>query len=517
LYDALVSAEYVDDLPYVRHFIADLSPARLRLVAALNGLAPAPEVDFDYCELGCAHGDTLAALAAAYPESRFLGVDLSAAHVASAKRLARDGALENLGVLARDFADLVSEDVGEFDYIVAHGVLSWVSPEKRRALLDFARAKLKPGGLLHVSYNAMPGWASVEPLRQLLLFGGAGEGGTSLERARRGLELARAMERAGAEYFTKNPAASEMLETMTKAGLPYVVHEYLHEHWVPMYFARIAWEMGASDLQFVGGLPVHSNFRDAAVSEAQERLLASVTDRVSFESLKDFATDEFFRRDVFVRGAPPRSPAATSDYLDTTTWGTLSSELPPSRTVQLPHRALSLDGPTLAALFAALAAAPTTLPALAARPELAGVGLEALRTALLRLVVAEQVVPMRAPLAVIAPGAHDLYRVPSIYNQTMLRRLSTDAPIVMVSTVAGTAFPMSALEGLAIRMMTEVARGERERWVEELVGRSVLRIRIGERVLEAPAEQARAILDTVEQLRPRLPKFVELGILAPVA
>ncbi len=84
-----VSAEYVDDLPYVRHFIADLSPARLRLVAALNGLVPPPDADFDYCELGCAHGDTLAALAAAYPESRFLGVDLSAAHVASAKRLAR--------------------------------------------------------------------------------------------------------------------------------------------------------------------------------------------------------------------------------------------------------------------------------------------------------------------------------------------------------------------------------------------------------------------------------------------
>jgi hypothetical protein len=74
---------------------------------------------------------------------------------------------------------------------------------------------------------------------------------------------------------------------------------------------------------------------------------------------------------------------------------------------------------------------------------------------------------------------------------------------------------MSALEGLAIRMMTEVARGDRERWVDELVGRSVLRIRIGDRVLEDRADQRRAILDTVEQLRARLPKFVELGILAP--
>lgn len=516
-----MSAEYVDDLPYVRHFIADLSPARLRLVAALNGLVPPPAVDFDYCELGCAHGDTLAALAAAYPESRFLGVDLSAAHVASAKRLARDGALENIGVLERDFADLVGEDIGAFDYIVAHGVLSWVSPDKRKALLDFAKAKLKPGGLLHVSYNAMPGWASVEPLRQLLLFGGAGGAGaasTSLERARLGLQFAQSMQRAGAEYFAKNPAASEMLETMAKAGLPYVVHEYLHEHWTPMYFARVAWEMAASDLHFVGGLPVHTNFRDTAVSEAQERLLAHVTDRTTFESLKDFATDEFFRRDVFVRGTPPRSAATTGHFLETTTWGTLTSGLPVERSVRLPHRTVSLEGPALEAIFAALAAGPTTLSVLAERPELAGFELAALRAAVTRLVVAEQIVPMRAPPAPrVAAGADDLYDVPSVFNQTMLRRLSTDAPIVMVSSVAGTAFPMSALEGLAIRMMTEVPSADRERWVDDLVGRSVLRIRIGDRVLEDRESQRRAILDTVERLRARLPKFVELGILTPAS
>lgn len=517
-----VSAEYVDDLPYVRHFIADLSPARLRLVAALNGLEPPPDADFDYCELGCAHGDTLVALAAAYPEARFVGVDLSDAHVASAKRLARDGALENVGVLARDFAELDDDDVGELDYIVAHGVLSWVSPDKRKALFDFAKAKLRPGGLLHVSYNAMPGWASVEPLRQLLLHGAAGDGqgsGTSLERARRGLVFARSMEQAGAEYFAKNPAASEMLETMTKAGLPYVVHEYLHEHWAPMYFARVAWEAAASDLHFVGAMPLHANVRDMAVSEAQERLLASVTERTTFESLKDFANDEFFRRDVFVKGARPRSAAATSAYLDATTWGTLSSELPEGRVVRLPQRTVSLEAPSSVAVFDALAAAPATLLELAARPGLGGMGEERLRAALLRLVVAEQVIPMRAPqrARLATAGGEDLYVVPSVYNQTMLRHLSTDAPIVMVSSVTGTAYPVSALEGLALRMMTEVPAAARRQWADELVGRSVLRIRVGDRVLEDREEQRRAILDTVDKLRPRLPKFVELGILAPAS
>jgi SAM-dependent methyltransferase len=511
-----VSAEYVDDVPYVRHFIAELSPARLRLAAALNGLTPPPAVDFDYCELGCAHGDTLVGLAAAHPEARFLGVDLSAAHVASAKRLARDGALENVGVLERDFSALLDEDIGEFDYIVAHGVLSWVSPEKRKALIDFAKAKLKPGGILNVSYNTMPGWASVEPLRQLLLFGGKGE--TSLERARSGLEFAKSMQRAGAEYFVKNAAASEMLDTMTRAGLPYVVHEYLHEHWAPMYFARVAWEMAASDLHFVGVLPVHLNFRDTAVPEASERLLASVTDRVTFESLKDFAIDEFFRRDIYVKGTAPRSTAATELYLDSTPWGTLANEPPAERTVRLQSRTVSLEGPTFDALFAALAEGAATLPALVARGGLEGIGIEKARAAMLKLIVAEHVLPMRAATGSVAKGGADRFAIPSVYNQTMLRRLSSDTPVVMTSTVAGMAFPISALEGLALRMFTEVAPADREQWVTDLVGRNVLRIRIGERVLEDPADQRRAILEAVEQLRARrLAKMVELGILTPVA
>lgn len=519
-----MSAEYVDDLPYIRQFVPDLSPSRLRLVAALNGVVPPPEADFDYCELGCGHGDTLAALAAANPDARFLGIDLSAAHVASAKRLAREGALENIGVLERDFSALLHEDIGDFDYIVAHGVLSWVSPDKRKALFDFAAAKLKPGGLLHVSYNAMPGWASVEPLRQLLLFGasrGAAQPGpdTSLERARRGLEFAQSMQRAGAAYFADNPAAAETLATMAKAGLPYLVHEYMHEHWAPMYFARVAWEMAASDLHFVGVLPVHMNFRDTAIPESLERILADVTDRATFESLKDFAINEFLRRDVYVKGAVPRSSAATSRYLDSTAWGTLANGVLPERSVRLPHRTVALEGSTFDVVLAALAEGATSLPALAERAELEAVTLEALRAAMVRLAIADYAIPVRPMHAATRPatiGSDGQLCVPSVYNQMMLRRSATDTPILLASTVAGTAFPISALEALAIRVLTEAAPHGRERRVHDLVGRSVLRIRGRDGVLEDRADQQRAILDAVAQLcAGPVAKLVELGVLAP--
>lgn len=509
--------EYVDDVPYIRQYVADLAPPHLRVAAALNGLAVPPADDFDYCELGCAHGDTLCALAAAHPSARFLGVDIAAAHIATAKKLARDGALENAGFLERDFGELVNEDIGEFDFITAHGVLTWISPEKRKQMLDFARAKLKPGGLLFVSYNAMPGWGAVEPLRQLLLSplgGAAGAAASTLERARRGLEFAQSLARSGAEYFTQNPSAATMLETMSKTELAYVVHEYLHEHWSPMYFARVAWEMAESDLHFAAVLPAFLNFRDMAIPAAMEPIFAEVTDRVTFESLKDFAINEFFRRDLYVRGAAPRSPENTAAFLETTSWCARTVGAPPERTIALPHRQLSLEGPVFDALFAVLSEGAAPLSTLSLRPELATFGIEKLRAAMVKLVLADLVVPVRAPAPAKLATADAVYRVPSVYNQMMLRRLSSDTPLVMTSTSAGTAFPISTLDGLAIRVLTEVRPAERDSWVRDLVGRSVIRLRVGDRVLDDRAAQHRAIMEAVDRLvSHRLAKLLELGVL----
>lgn len=489
----------------------------VRLVAALNGLSPPSGDDFDYCELGCAHGDTISALAAAYPSARFLGIDLSAAHIASAKKLARDGALGNIGFLQRDMSDLVHEDIGEFDFISAHGLLSWVSPEKRRALVEFASVKLKPGGLLFVSYNALPGWSSVEPLRQLLhspLALSKDEPGASrLDRARRGLEFAMAMAASGAEYFAKNPSATDMLATISKTDLSYVVHEYMHEHWTPMYFARVAWEMASGGLNFAGVLPPFLNFRDQAIPAALEPIFESVTDRVTFESMKDFAINEFFRRDLYVKGRALRSTENTNAYFDATAWTLRTAQPPSDRVVKLPHRTLSFESPIFATLYEALSLGGVTTANLATRPELAVFGEGKIRAALMKLAVAEHVIPVRTAAA-CPPVAGDFLELYADYNKMMLRRIGTDTPLVMVSPEAGTAYPISALEALAIRALTEVRPEGRSQWIRDLVARNVVRMRVADRTLTSESEQVAAITDAVNSLRAdRIPKFVELGIL----
>ena len=137
--------------------------------------------------------------------------------------------------------------------------------------------------------SALPGWAAVEPLRRLIADRAATFEGDTLSRAKEALAYARRLADAGALYFSNNPAALATLATMEQMGPAYVVHETMHAHWVPMYFADLARELAKADLHFVGQLPLHLNYRDLAVPEGVADALIQVTDRAEFEGLKDYA------------------------------------------------------------------------------------------------------------------------------------------------------------------------------------------------------------------------------------
>ena len=479
--------EYVTDVTYVRGFDRELAPARLRLAAALNGFPTPPPDDFVYCELGPAYGDTLIALAASNPKARFFGIELNAEHVLAGNTLAREASVPNVELLERDFSALDPGELPDLDFLVMHGVLSWVGPEKRRAILDFAAKKLKPGGLLYVSYNAMPGWAALEPLRQLLVSGG-GDAADSLERARKGLAFAKQMNEAGAEYFADNPAARVMLDTMEKAGLSYIAHEYLNAHWAPMYFAQVAWEMSTSDLHFAGQLPLYLNYRDIAIPPSLGTLFGRVADRPTFESLKDFALNEFFRRDVYVKGPATRTAALTSSFFAETPFSLTEMGIPAERTVALPHHTLKFEGRLFDAVFAALAEyGPETSHELAARPELAAFGEAQVEGALVRMLLGDHV----------APALRTTSQVPA-YNDGLLGRALTNAgPLVLASPVLGTGLPTTALGVLGLALFA-VPPDDRDAWLTaRLRG---LKLTIRGKVIEEPAALRELVLGELTTL-----------------
>jgi tRNA G46 methylase TrmB len=114
-----------------------------------------------YCELGCGYGLTTLVLAASNPQMSFVGVDFNPTHIVAATALVESARLCNVRFLEASFDELLESrfaNLGEFDIIALHGIYSWVAPSVRRAIVKFADATLKTGGVLYVSYNAAPGW-----------------------------------------------------------------------------------------------------------------------------------------------------------------------------------------------------------------------------------------------------------------------------------------------------------------------------------------------------------------------
>ena len=158
---------YVADLPYLRDFKPMLAPAWLDHVALVCGVEPPARDSFAWCDLGCGQGVTAVILAATHPHGTFDGIDAMPMHIEHARRLAAEAGIGSARFHLADFAAAADLALPAFDYIVAHGVYSWVDEPSRAALRGFVDRHLKPGGLVYVSYNAMPGWARDLPFQRL--------------------------------------------------------------------------------------------------------------------------------------------------------------------------------------------------------------------------------------------------------------------------------------------------------------------------------------------------------------
>lgn len=502
-----MSHGYVTDVAYARQFCPHLAPTLLRSVTALEGFAPPPDDAFDYCEVGCGPGDTIATLSAAYPRARFVGIDLNAEHVAFARGLAVRGGLSNLRLVAGDFEKPGDDEaLPQFDYVTAHGLLTWIPTAKRKALVAFAARRLKPGGLLHVAYNTLPGWAALEPMRRLL-HDAAGAQGTTAERAQKAVDAARALADRGALYFVTNPAARDMLDAMMRHGPAYVAHEYFHDTWNPMYVTDVAREMAAEGLAYVGQLPAYRNVAELALPAKLAEAAARTSDRIALEQLVDFAANEFFRGDVYRASGEGRSAAAAAAYLDATPFGTLVDADRIRREVKLPHHVLRLDGEIEAALLERLPRRAATARELAEDARFQRFGANRVRAALVRLLAAEQIVPMRA-----SPEGPA-----TLYNQAILEQpLAEKSPVVLAAPAAGTGVQVPALHAVCLRVLTWIEPAERSAWLRAYVERQPLRLHVGGSPVEDMGAQARVLAQEVEKFRmTRLPKLVELGVVAP--
>jgi SAM-dependent methyltransferase len=158
-----------DELPYRSSPIEWTAPERLALASLLHGGPRTRTHGYRMLELGCGDGTNLLALAHFRRHAQFVGVDGSLGHVELGRARARELGLGNLHFVHADLRELGAQLDGEFDYIVAHGLISWVPDDVRDAVLALHRTRLAAGGLVYLNYNAQPGWSVRGLVRRMLL------------------------------------------------------------------------------------------------------------------------------------------------------------------------------------------------------------------------------------------------------------------------------------------------------------------------------------------------------------
>jgi SAM-dependent methyltransferase len=295
-----------DELPYDSLPLPETQPDFLAAVARLHGFeAPDPR-RARILELGCAQGGNLIPLAWRWPESECVGVELSRVQADAGADFVRRLGLRNVRIVHGDLARL-ADDLGEFDYIVAHGVYSWVPPAVQQALLDVCRRHLTANGLAYVSFNVAAGWEVLQPLRDALLARTAADAPAPV-RYRQALSALDALE---AEWT--DPVLLKEIAHLKQAAPSYLFHEYLADFNVPLRFAEFAAQLDAHELRYVG----EAGPRHAVVELEDAWGLApeGMTGRwLDAEAALDDARATRFRRALVARStapcaAPPRDEA----------------------------------------------------------------------------------------------------------------------------------------------------------------------------------------------------------------
>jgi SAM-dependent methyltransferase len=357
---------YVTEIPYSINHFPEMAPAHLNLALLHLGLAaPALEDDFTYLELGFGQGLGLNLLAATHPQGQFFGNDFMPAHVRAAQRLATFGGLDNLTLFEDSFVELLERPLPPMDYIVLHGVYSWVNPENRVVIVHLLRKLLKPGGVVYVSYNCLPGWSAKAPLQRLMCeFAQRQASGTVLERFHAARDLLKTLDESEAAFFTNNAPARSALRNITQASDAYLLHEFAPQGWSPFYHTDVAQHLAAADLGFVGSARLFNNFPAYSLPPKTRVLLETTADAGLRELLRDFAMQTQLRRDIFVRGARQLPASEVGQRMGALRLALLRPLASCALTCQTPGGELHLDEDICAPILQCLATAPQELDSL---------------------------------------------------------------------------------------------------------------------------------------------------------
>jgi methyltransferase-like protein/SAM-dependent methyltransferase len=295
-------ANSYDVVPYRSRPFRQTHPDHLAAVATLFGMKPDPITRCRVLELGCASGGNLVPMALALPGSDFVGVDLSARQIADGQRLVDDLVLENVALKHLDLLD-VGPEFGCFDYILCHGVYSWVSPPVQNRILEICAEHLAPQGVAYISYNTYPGWHLSGMIRDMICYH-ARRFTRPEDRARQARALLRFLaESAAPSASASSKLLQEELALFGRVEDSDLEHDYLEECNEPVYFHQFVARAEEHGLQYLAESEVHSMAAWRFPARVAEVVTGLASNHIEMEQFLDFVRIRKFRQTLLCHAA----------------------------------------------------------------------------------------------------------------------------------------------------------------------------------------------------------------------
>jgi methyltransferase-like protein/2-polyprenyl-3-methyl-5-hydroxy-6-metoxy-1,4-benzoquinol methylase len=294
-----VAAAY-NTVPYHSKPFAQSAPEQMAVMARLFKLEPPPLATARVLELGCSAGGNIIPLATRYPGVHAVGIDLSSVEIEQGKAQLEKLGITNCELRCLDIVKAASEITGLYDYIVCHGVFSWVPEPVRKAIMQVIRDKLAPNGVAYVSYNVYPGWKFREVIREMMMFhaGGLQDPAQRVGQAKAILDY---IKNNTSEASTYGKMLRDEAAIVSRAEDYYLLHDHLEINNTPMYFRDFVQLAGEHRLAYLG----EAYLADMAPQRMGDEVFQTLSrlsagNILATEQYMDFFTNRTFRQTLLV-------------------------------------------------------------------------------------------------------------------------------------------------------------------------------------------------------------------------
>ncbi|TWC67305.1 class I SAM-dependent methyltransferase [Herbaspirillum sp. SJZ099] len=457
---------YVHGIDYPVGFFPEQSPVHLSFACLAQGIEPVPlDGEFTYMELGCGQGLTSNVLAAANPQGRFYAVDFLPTQVRTAQDMAAAAGLDNLTVLECSFEAMAKGEIAlpQFDFVTMYGVYSWVDRKNRGFIVEFLRRHLKPGGIVYLNYNALPGWSSALSLQRMLREFGRNDIYGRQAQLSQGNALVHSLVDGGAAAFAngKFNGLQRRLQALDTDDPGYLAHEYLNQGWDALFSIDVIQDMAQAKMDYVGSAELAYGFPSLYLTRAQQDLLAQQPNAGLRELVWDQICNSSFREDIFVRGARRLTPRERDGWLERC--GIALTEASSRITLELPLAIgnIHADQDTYMPMIEALRKRPHSFAELAALPALRqhGRGLREVAAMAMLLSASRQAAPFFLSAAGQPRGAAErLNRLIASHSG------ESDRYQALASPLLGNGVPSGLLQRVAFDQLSQ-SMPQPEQWV----------------------------------------------------